>query len=95
MGFIIYYLVLIVNPMGRILVRWKSFRNKLEMHATLSAIGCTMRLIRSVNHVLSACLCRLNVRSLLQNIVSFIGLFSKETYNLIDPTEQSHPMHCF
>jgi len=29
--FIIYYLVLIVNPMGRILVRWKSFRNHLEM----------------------------------------------------------------
>jgi len=31
MGFIIYYLVLIVNPMGRILVRSKSFRNNLEM----------------------------------------------------------------
>jgi len=31
MGFIIYYLVQIVNPMGRILVRWKSFRNNLEM----------------------------------------------------------------
>jgi len=31
MGFIIYYLALIVNPMGRILVRWKSFRNNLEM----------------------------------------------------------------
>jgi len=31
MCFIIYYLVLIVNPMGRILVRWKSFRNNLEM----------------------------------------------------------------
>ena len=31
MGFIIYYWVLIVNPMGRILVRWKSFRNHLEM----------------------------------------------------------------
>jgi len=30
-GFIIYYLVLIVNPMGRILVCWKSFRNNLEM----------------------------------------------------------------
>jgi len=29
MGFIIYYLVLIVNPMGRILVR--KFRNNLEM----------------------------------------------------------------
>jgi len=26
-----YNLVLIVNPMGRILVRWKSFRNTLEM----------------------------------------------------------------
>jgi len=31
MGFIICYLVLIVNPMGRILVRWKSFRDNLEM----------------------------------------------------------------
>jgi len=31
MGFIICYLVLIVNPMGRILVRCKSFRNNLEM----------------------------------------------------------------
>ena len=31
MGFIIYFLVLIVNPMGRILVRWKSLRNNLEM----------------------------------------------------------------
>ena len=31
MGFIIYYLVLIVNPMGRILVRWKSFKNNLEI----------------------------------------------------------------
>ena len=31
MGVIIYDLVLVVNPMGRILVRWKSFRNNLEM----------------------------------------------------------------
>jgi len=31
MGFIIYYLVLIVNPIGRILVRRKSFRNNLEI----------------------------------------------------------------
>ena len=31
MGCITYYLVLIVNPMGRILARWKSFRNNLEM----------------------------------------------------------------
>jgi len=31
MGFIIHYLVLIVNPMGRILLRWKRFRNNLEM----------------------------------------------------------------
>jgi len=30
MGFIIIYLVLIVNPMGRILVRWTSFTNNLE-----------------------------------------------------------------
>ena len=31
MEFLIDYLVLIVNPMGRILVRRKSFRNHLEM----------------------------------------------------------------
>ena len=31
MGLIIYCLVLIVNPMGRILVRWKSLRNTLEI----------------------------------------------------------------
>jgi len=34
MGFIIstiYYVVLIANPMGRNLVRWKSFRNNLEI----------------------------------------------------------------
>jgi len=31
MGFIIHYLILIVNPMGRILVRRKFFRNNLEM----------------------------------------------------------------
>jgi len=31
MGFIIYYLVLIVNPMGRILVRWNSIRNHLDL----------------------------------------------------------------
>jgi len=31
MGFIMYYLVLIVNPMGRILVRWKGFKNHLEI----------------------------------------------------------------
>jgi len=31
MGFIIYYMVLIVNPMGRVLVRWKSLKNNLEI----------------------------------------------------------------
>ena len=31
MGFILYYLVLIVNPMGRILVRWKSVKNNFEI----------------------------------------------------------------
>jgi len=38
--FIIYYLVLIANPMGRILVRWKRFRNHLEMlcHTTCNAV---------------------------------------------------------
>jgi len=30
-GLIIYYLVLIVNPMGRILVRWIFFENNLEI----------------------------------------------------------------
>ena len=34
----------------------------------------------------------INYRSLLQNIVSFIGLFAKETYDLIDPTHWSHPI---
>ena len=40
MGLITNYLVLIVNPMGRILVRWISFKNNLEIRATLSAICC-------------------------------------------------------
>jgi len=31
MGFNLYYTVIIVNPMGRILVRWKSCRNNLEI----------------------------------------------------------------
>ena len=31
MGFITYYLVLIINPKGRILVRLNFFRNNLEM----------------------------------------------------------------
>ena len=31
MGFIIYYLVLVVNPIGRLMVRWKDFRNNLEI----------------------------------------------------------------
>jgi len=31
MGLFVYHLVLIVNPMARILVRWKSFRNDLEI----------------------------------------------------------------
>jgi len=47
---------------------------------------------------------RLNYRSLLQNNVSFTGLFykrvfyktfTKETYNLIDPINQSHPIALF
>jgi len=33
-----------------------------------------------------------NYKSLFQNIVSFMWLFSKETYNLIHPTNRSHPM---
>ena len=31
MGFLIYYFVLILNPMGRILVCWTSFRNNVEI----------------------------------------------------------------
>jgi len=31
MGFIIYYMVLLVNPMGRILVRWKCLKNHFEI----------------------------------------------------------------
>ena len=34
----------------------------------------------------------LNCMSLLQNIVSFIGLFCKETYNFKEPTIGSHPI---
>ena len=34
----------------------------------------------------------LNYRSLLQNIVSFIGSFTKETYNFKEPTNRSHPI---
>ena len=30
----------------------------------------------------------------LQNIVSFIGLFAKETYDLIGPPNRSQPIHC-
>ena len=40
MGFIIYYLVPNLNPMGRILVRWKSFRIISRCCAAPSAIGC-------------------------------------------------------
>jgi len=42
----IYYLVLIVvlivNPMGRILVRWKFFRNNLDMLCNPICNGCTI-----------------------------------------------------
>jgi len=30
--------------------------------------------------------------SLLQNIVSFVGLFCKETYNFKEPAHDSHPI---
>jgi len=40
MGLFVYYLVLIVNPMGRILVRWKSFTKNLEIPCHPS---CTWR----------------------------------------------------
>jgi len=58
MGFIMYSLVLIVNPMGRILVRWKSFRNNLEMlcHPICNGLYVRLYLIMcdetlSVSHV--------------------------------------------
>jgi len=34
----------------------------------------------------------LNDRFLLQNIVSFTGLFANETYNFKEPTCRSHPI---
>ena len=34
----------------------------------------------------------INHRSLLQNIVCFIGLFAKETYDFKEPTNCSHPI---
>ena len=40
MGSIIYFLVVIVNSMGRILVCWKVFEIISRCCATLSAIGC-------------------------------------------------------
>jgi len=42
MGSIIYYVVLIVNPMGRILARWKSLRCNLEMlcHPVCNLLYC-------------------------------------------------------
>ena len=30
----------------------------------------------------------------MQNIISFIGLFCKKNYSLIDPTNRSHPIAC-
>ena len=35
----------------------------------------------------------LSYRSILQNIVSFIGLFCKKTYNFKEPSNRSHPIH--
>jgi len=34
-----------------------------------------------------------NNRSLLQNVVPFIGLFAKETCDLKEPTDRSHPIY--
>jgi len=33
-----------------------------------------------------------NYRSLLQNVVSFVVSFTKETYNFKKPTNRSHPI---
>jgi len=41
MGLIIYYLELIVNPMRRILVRWKCWERMSIFFAIPCAIGCT------------------------------------------------------
>ena len=41
MGLIIYYLELIVNPMRRILVRWKRWERMSIFFAIPCAIGCT------------------------------------------------------
>jgi len=49
MGFFDIYVVLIVNPMSRILVRWNFLAIISRFCATLSAIGCT------VLHVLLCC----------------------------------------
>ena len=42
MGFVFYDLVVIVNPMGRILVLWKGFKNNLEIqyHPICNRLYC-------------------------------------------------------
>jgi len=61
MGFIIYYLVLIVNPMGRILVRWKHLRSNLETlcHPICSCLYVYVLLNMHVLniYVLNVCVC--------------------------------------
>jgi len=57
MGFISYYLVLIVNPMGRILVRWKSCRNNLKMlcHPICNWLYISSRVTMNDAHVTHIC----------------------------------------
>ena len=63
MGFIIYYLVLIINPMGRILVRSKRFRNNLEIlcHPICNRLyllsGCCGVAVLCMCSTLRCCVC--------------------------------------
>jgi len=99
MGFILYYLVLIVNPMGRILVRWKSCKKNLEIlcHPVCNRLYIHIKYRLCLTYLAcDACIrqrcvwggCRgwvtyfvydahMRCTSLLQNMVSFIGLFCK------------------
>jgi len=47
MGFIIYYLVLTVNPMGRILICWKRCRKYLEIlcHPICNRLWCKVKVL--------------------------------------------------
>jgi len=84
MGFIIYYLVLIVNPMGRILVRWKHFWNNLEMlcHPICNWLYCINVAANCTKRKVIGLFCK---RALQKRLYS-----AKETYHLKEPTNRSH-----